>query len=247
MATVLYNQKFYQVSLLFRLICENFANIDKLSIAAEDNNFLTNPIQLGELKQLRRLDLNLDYTIDVLPLMEKMLQNNIELHHLCIANSTISDATCDIISQMKSIRSLKLLLAPIFYDQDSINRLLNQLPALTDLFIIMVDNDENNILDTVKEIILNGPQLTNIFIYWECGDSSDIREKEYNELLEIVKKRKDPKKLTVKIIGIFLHHKFEILAYVDMDMESDFLDLKVRYHLCKCSPRWIIKCIRCNT
>lgn len=213
----------------FRLFCEQFANIEKLSIAVisnPDEIFSTSVMQLSELKRLRYLHIHFNYDF-VLPFVKKMLENNIELETLAIDDGFIDNDTINVISQIKSISTLKFMLRRTWFDENNLIQLLKRLSTLRELHIEMPD-DATEILDTIKLIIFHGKQLSNLTIEVRSHEMCHIREEEFDELLAIVKKRNNPKKMMVFIKGEWQYFCETTLNYVNMN--SEHLSLDIQYH-----------------
>lgn len=212
---------------LYELVAENFRNIEdlKMRIATQpDIDFEENLLLVSELKYLRHLSLHFN-DIDVEPLMNCVLENNIQLESLTISNGRISLDAFTIISQMKSIQTLK------FKESKPLNLstlvdILDQLPELRKLEISHGDEDLK-IMHLIKEIITYGKQLTKVTIVTISTEEMErIDDQDYNEILEIVKERENPKLKFILKADLLL--RGNISTYVEYNMNSENLIIALR-------------------
>ncbi len=215
-----------QVPNLFRLICEQFSHIESLSILIiSSERFTTDLTQFSELKRLSHFKLNFilnpissmtTMILDpiVLPLMTSMHENEIKLESLEFDCNFIRVGTINAISKMKSISSLKLMLhGNDFESHQKLFKLVKQLPKLNELCIKIWPYNSIEIIDFIKQIIINGQNLSQLELSMRTCQSNIICCK-YDDLLKIVKQREIPKKLTIWITADYpsLHLNAQILC-----------------------------------
>lgn len=168
-----------------------YQNIDMFS--ANHFNFKQTILELSQLKHLKVLKLNF-LLLPVGPLMRALVANAVPIEHLKLYLGEIDSNAINSISLMKQIKILEFRVNGL--NDERLVEMVQQLPQLQELYFEGMDEPTTI---GIKQILPNANQLTRLRLNYTHYITID--EKDYVTMLESIKNRPEPVKLTIEIIN----------------------------------------------
>lgn len=177
---------------IFKLIADNFVNIEEISVQLRtfSSSFEDNLSSLLKLNNLKRLEFNCGQ-IQITPFVNFLASKNI-IEHFSISDTELSKELCNALSQLKSLKTLKLISMRKTY-KNFMKILSKSLTILEEFYVV----DCNVFTVTnVHELIENAQNLSRLVIK-DCKQFTPFDCNQYLQLVETRRKCYNGRQLSV--------------------------------------------------